>query len=131
VADRQPPPFSDGETAADLMLREPKTLPIDATVREARAVLDDPHVQLLLLVDDASFGGAITEIPRDADADAPARTFAGSDVATISPDAPAADAFARTFESPFRRVVVVDEDRTLRGLLCLNESRTRFCGRAR
>jgi hypothetical protein len=30
-----------------------------------------------------------------------------------------------------RRVIVLDEDTALLGLLCLNESRTRFCQTAR
>ena len=121
------PPYSVGETAADLMLRRPKTLPIDSTVRDVRAVLDNPHVQMVLLVDGESFGAAITEIPQDADPEVSARAYASSDVVTMSPAAAAEDAFARTAESPFRRVVVVGDDGTLLGLLCLNASRTHFC----
>ncbi|HVU76910.1 MAG TPA: CBS domain-containing protein [Gaiellaceae bacterium] len=126
MATRQPP-FAADETAADVMLREPKTLPVDATVREVRAELDNPHVQMVLLVDGASFGAAIVEIPPEADPDSPAGAFAWSDVPTISAQAPAADAFTRTTESPHRRIVVLDDDRTLLGLLCLNATRTNFC----
>jgi CBS-domain-containing membrane protein len=121
------PPYSAGETAADVMLGEPKALPIDATVREVRAVLDNPSVQMVLLVDGASFGAAITELPSEADPDAPAQAFAWPGVETISPDDPASDAFARSAASPYRRVVVVDDDRTLLGLVCLNAARTNFC----
>jgi CBS-domain-containing membrane protein len=123
------PAFTPGQTAADVMLRAPKTLPIDATVREVRAALENPHVQLVLLVDGASFGAAITEIPADADPEAPARTFDSPDVSTMPPETPAEEAFSRTAESPFRRIVVVDEDRALLGLLCLNETLTSFCRR--
>jgi CBS domain-containing protein len=119
--------FAPGQTAADLMLRDPKTLPIDATVRDVRAVLDDPKVQMVLLADGASFGAGITELPNDADPGAPARAFASPDVETMSPDDPAGEAFDRTNASPHRRVVVVDDDGKLLGLLCLNAARTHFC----
>ncbi len=121
------PPYSADETAADVMLGEPKSLPIDATVGEVRAMLDNPHVQMVLLADGPAFGAAITEIPPDADAAGPACAFAWADVETMAPDTPAAEAFARTAASPFRRVVVVDESRMLLGLLCLNPTRTHFC----
>jgi CBS domain-containing protein len=123
------PPYALDETAADVMLREPKTLPVDATVHEVRAELDDPHVQMVLLVDGGSFAAAIVDLPPDADPDSPARAFAWAEVPTIAPEASAAEAFTRTAESPHRRIVVLDDDRTLLGLLCLNASRTSFCRR--
>jgi len=126
VTDRQLA-SAPGETAADLMLRQPKTLPADATVREVRAVLDNPHVQLVLLADGVSFAAAITELPDDADPDAAARHYASSDVEALSPETPGEEAFARADASPFRRVVVVDDGGLLLGLLCLNASRTGFC----
>jgi hypothetical protein len=46
---------------------------------------------------------------------------------TIAADESAAEAFARSYESPNRRVLVLDEDGNLLGLLCLNVGRTRFC----
>lgn len=34
----------------------------------------------------------------------------------------------RTAANPHRRLVVIGDDEELLGLVCLNETRTRFCG---
>ena len=119
---------AEGRVAADLMLRNPKTLSADARVADAREILENPHVQMVLLTNGQTFVGALTELPGDALADQPALDFADPAPETIGPDAPAAEAFARTAANPHRRVIVVDDQARLHGLLCLNESRTRFCG---
>ena len=116
------------EVAADLMLRNPKTLAADATAAEVRELLANPKVQMVLLADGAAFKGAVTAIPADAEPTDPALAFADVSAATISPHAPAAEAFDRTAASPTRRVIVLDEERNLLGLLCLDPSLTRFCG---
>ena len=41
--------------------------------------------------------------------------------------ASADEAYARAAASPTRRVIVLDDDHNLLGLLCLNQSRTGFC----
>ena len=114
-------------TAADLMLREPKTLPGDASVEDVRGVLANPKVQLVLLADGDSFVGAVTAIPGDAPANAPARDYAETEPDTIAPTASSDEAFARATANPNRRVIVLDDDHRLLGLLCLNQSRTKFC----
>lgn len=116
------------EVASDLMLRDPKTLAADATVAEVRELLANPKVQMVLLADGTAFAGAVTAIPTDAEPTEPALAYADVSAATISPDAPAAEAFDRTAGSPTRRVIVLDEERNLLGLLCLDPSLTRFCG---
>ena len=50
-----------------------------------------------------------------------------TDAETISPRASQEEAFERAAASPNRRVIVLDEDANLLGLLCLDSSRTRFC----
>ena len=117
----------DGQVAADLMLREPKTLPGNATVAEVRAVLANPKVQMVLLADGTVFRGAITAIPDSAAPSEPAVDYAEADPETIAPEAPGPTAFERAFASPNRRVVVLGDDQELLGLLCLNQTRTRFC----
>jgi CBS domain-containing protein len=114
-------------TAADLMLRVPKSLPGDARVHEVREVLANPKVQLVLLADGEAFVGAVTEIPADAPTDAPARDYALAEPDTIAPTASEDEAFARASANPNRRVIVLDDDSRLLGLLCLNQSRTKFC----
>ena len=114
--------------AADLMLRNPKTLAAGAPVAEVREQLTSPKVQMVLLADDRAFKGAVTHVPADAAPSDPALDYADAEAETISPHAPADEAFERATASPSRRVMVLDDDRNLLGLLCLNSSRTGFCG---
>ena len=60
------PSGSRVQLAADLMLRNPKTLPVDAPVSEVRALLENPSVQMVLLADGQTFAGAIMDLPADA-----------------------------------------------------------------
>jgi CBS domain-containing protein len=114
-------------TAADLMLRKPKTLAGDASVAEVREQLANPKVQLVLLADGRAFRGAVAALPTDAAPTERAVTYAERDPETIPPDASEEEAFARAAASPGRRVVVLDDDHNLLGLLCLNARRTGFC----
>ena len=114
--------------AADLMLRNPKTLTAGASVAEARAQLASPKVQLVLLADGRAFKGAVTHVPPEASPDDRALDYVDTEVEVISPHASADEAFERAAASPTRRVVVLDDDHNLLGLLCLNPSRTGFCG---
>jgi hypothetical protein len=120
--------FAEPEVAADLMLRNPKTLAADATVAEVREQLDNPRVQMVLLADGEAFKGAVTRDPggRRPGRGRPRlrRRQRGDDLTHRA----GAEAFDRTAGSPSRRVIVLDEDRNLLGLLCLDPSLTRFCG---
>jgi CBS domain-containing protein len=114
-------------TAGDLMLREPKTLSGDASVAEARELLDNPKVQMVLLADGAAFKGAVTHLPAHAAPTDRALDYADDSSETISPDASEEQAFDCAAASANRRVIVLDDDRNLLGLLCLNAARTGFC----
>lgn len=116
-----------GLRAADVMLREPKTVPGNARVDEVRAQLANPKVQMVLLADGRRFVGAISAIPPNAADDGPAVAYADPSPETISSDASAESAYEQASASPHRRVIVLGPDAELVGLLCLNESRTRFC----
>lgn len=85
---------------------------------------------MVLIADGERFCGAVTELPADADDAAPALDYADTEPESLPPTATAEEAFARTAAHPNRRVVVLGEDRTLVGLVCLDETRTRFCGRS-
>jgi hypothetical protein len=124
------PVWSDRRVVADLMLRNPKTLPGNASVAEVQAVLDNPRVQLVLLADGERFRGAVTAVPDGADPRAAALDFADRSPVTIGPTESADAAFAAAAASPNRRAIVLDDRRNLLGLLCLNETLTRFCGAA-
>jgi CBS domain-containing protein len=118
---------ADAQVAADLMLREPKTLAGDVSVADVRAVLSNPKVQMVLLADGTRFVGAVTEIPADASDDEEAVAYADASPETIAPTATADEAWAQALDSPHRRVIVLDDEGTLHGLLCLNHKRTGFC----
>ena len=109
------------------MLPNPKTLTSAASVADVRELLASPKVQMVLLVDGGAFKGAVTHVPTDASPRDRAVTYVDADAATIAPYASADEAFERAAASPTRRVIVLDHDETLLGLLCLNPSRTGFC----
>lgn len=110
------------------MLRSPKTLAAEATVAEVREQFENPKVQMVLLVDGRAFAGAVTAIPAGAAPSDLARSYRDEAPETIRPDVPAEEAFERAAASSNRRVVVLDDEGNLLGLLCLNPSRTAFCG---
>ena len=114
-------------SVADLMLRDPKMLTAEASVAEVRQQLANPKVQMVLLADGRAFKGAVTHIPADASPRDRAVNYVDANAEFISPDASDDEAFERASASPNRRVIVLDEDDNLLGLLCLNQSRTKFC----
>jgi CBS domain-containing protein len=114
--------------AADLMLRNPKTLPAEASVAEVREQLANSRVEMVLLADGRTFKGAVTHVSPDAAPDDRALDHADTDPQVVSPQAPADEAFERAAASPNRRVIVLDDDRNLLGLLCLKRDRSGFCG---
>ena len=121
-------PGSELVVAADLMVVDPKTLGADASVAEVRDLLANPKVQMVLLIDGRAFKGAVTHVPPDAALGDRAIAYVDPRAETISPFASADEAFERAAASPNRRVIVLDDDQNLLGLLCLNPSRTGFCG---
>ena len=114
-------------SVADLMLRDPKTLTAEASVAEVREHLGTPKVQMVLLAEGRVFNGAVSLIPDGASPRDRGVNYADANVEFISPDASDDEAFERAAASPNRRVIVLDEDGNLLGLLCLNQSRTKFC----
>ncbi len=122
------PSIAESDRVTDVMLRDPKTVPWDATVAEVRDILAKPSVELLLLAEGKHFRGAIAHVPDNADPQSPARDFADLSPETISPTETAAVAFEMTARNPQRRVVVLDDDGILLGLVCVDRTLTRFCG---
>lgn len=115
-------------TVADVMLTRPKTVPADATVADLRRVLENPHVVSVLLVDGDRYAGSVA---REAVVDtlpvelaARALAVAGE---TIAPDAPMSEALGQLEASGGRRLVAIDPEGRLAGLLCLGSGRSAFC----
>jgi CBS-domain-containing membrane protein len=113
----------------DVMVTRPKTLPADATVADLRRLFENTHVISALLVDGAAFAGAVhrSAVPADAAGTMAARELARRDVPTAGPDTPVDEAMAMLDATGEFRVVVLDDDGGLAGLVCLDQPRTGFC----
>ena len=109
------------------MLRNPKILTAESSVAEVRQQLANPKVQMVLLADGPAFRGAVTHIPAEASPRDRAVNYVDPNAEVVSPRASDDEAFARAAASPNRRAIVLDDDGNLLGLLCLNQSRTKFC----
>jgi len=122
----------DGAVVGDVMLRHPKTLPANASLEQARAVLDDDHVHMVLLTDDTGVlvGTVVrTDLP-PAGTSGPAQAWSRLAGRVVSADQPVERTFRIPGRRAARRLAVVDRDGTLVGLLCLNRRRTGFCSEA-
>jgi CBS domain-containing protein len=84
---------------------------------------------MVILTDGRTFKGAVTALPIGAATTDLALLYSDESPDSIAPDAPADEAFERAAASPTRRLLVLDEDRNLLGLLCLDATGTRFCGK--
>ncbi|HEY7632150.1 MAG TPA: CBS domain-containing protein [Thermoleophilaceae bacterium] len=118
------------QAVGDVMIKRPKTLPVDATVGDVRKLFENGSVRTGLLVDDGRFRAAIERpnVPDSAADDARAIDFAFTPTAKVHPATPMSEAIALLDSESTRRLVVVDEDgETLRGLVALNSSRSGFC----
>jgi CBS domain-containing protein len=120
--------LDDTLTVADVMVRRPKTLPADVTVAEARTALEYEKVKILLLVAGERFEATISAIPREAGPDEAAVQYADEAPPLITEDASVADALEILDRRPNGRLVVLDEGRTLLGLVCLTSDGQEFCG---
>jgi CBS domain-containing protein len=117
-----------GLRVSDAMVAAPKTTPADATAAALGTLFANPHVLTALVVDGSRFVGVVQrDAPPAADDERPARALARRDVETIAPDAPLSEALARLDRQGSRRMVVVDRDDRLCGLLCLTADRSGFC----
>lgn len=120
-------------TVGEIMIARPKTSPSDITVGEVRrAFAQNGSNRVMLLVDGPTFVGAIDRAALDSRTpdDAPAVALATRDLATVTPATPLADAVKLLELEREPRLVVLDEDgRTLRGLLCFNPGSASFCVR--
>ncbi len=119
-------------TVGDVMIARPKTFRSDIAVGEVRRAFEQSSQRVVLLVDGATFQGAIDRDALDPNAPdtAAAVGFARRDVASVTPATPLADAVEILDRNREPRLVVLDEDgQTLRGLLCFNQSSASFCVR--
>jgi CBS domain-containing protein len=120
-----------GQRIREVMVRRPKTLPVDATVGDVRRKLENPSLRNVVLLDGTAFAGLVDrgQVPAEAPDSAPARQFAACDVPTATPDVPVPDVLAAMDAGQLSRLVVLDADgRTFAGLVCLDHTGEGFCG---
>ncbi len=117
---------------ADVVVRLPKTMSVDTPVRDARAALRDDHVHMLLLTDRGRLRGTLTrgDLPDHADDMATALPYAVIEGRTVGSDLPAEKARLLMISLGQRRLVVVDDQGALLGLLCLKRKLAGFCSDA-
>ena len=125
------PEIAEGAVVADVMLRDPKTLPAGATVGQVRELLERPSVQMVLLADAGVFTGAVTELPAGVADDEPAATVADPSPLALGPDESAATAFELAARLPHRRIVVLDEQPQVRQVAVRDRRRTGRAGEGR
>ncbi|MEV1122048.1 CBS domain-containing protein [Actinosynnema sp. NPDC049800] len=128
----QAPPELIGKTVGDVVVRRPKTLPVDASVDQARACFADDHVHLLLLTESGRLMGTLvrTDLPDNLDDTDLALPHSRVSGRTVPADMPAEEAYELLTTSGQRRRAVVDDNGTLMGLLCLKRRLTGFCSDA-
>jgi CBS domain-containing protein len=129
---QQTPPALIGHTVGDVLVRQPKTLPVDISVSQARACFTDDHVHLLLLTESGRLVGTLVRSDLRDDLDGTDLALPHSRMAgrTVPADMPAEQARELLVTSGERRRAVVDGNGALLGLLCLKRRLTGFCSDA-
>ena len=120
-------PFA-GRRVADAMVTRPHVHGRGTTLADARDILVDTHVHLLLLVEDGRLLGTVTRedlVP--APHDGPALAVATTAGRTVAPDVALDAAHDEMRAAGQRRRAVVTDTGELVGLLCLKRSGAGFC----
>jgi CBS domain-containing protein len=121
--------MSSQPTVSDVMITAPKTLPLDASIQQARDAFLDDHVHLLLITRGDLLHGTLTRADLDTALPAAALALgpATLDDRTTHPEEPIAPVHRRMVDLGQRRLAVVDSANSLLGLLCLKRDLTGFC----
>lgn len=116
-------------TVAEMMVRYPKVLPVDAVVDQVRAVFEDDRVHMVLLTRGSYLCGTVVrgDVPGTAPDVQKAVCFAHLKGRTVSATAPADAVLQWLVARQQRRLAVVDDGGLLVGLLCLKARGTGFC----
>jgi CBS domain-containing protein len=112
------------------MIGKPKSVSRDASVGDARILFANPKNRLLLVVDDDDlYVGHVLrgDVPESEPDEAPLLSHVRRECPTIGPDDSVADALPSASEAFDNRLVVVDDDGRLEGLLCLNKRDGYLC----
>ena len=117
-----------GPSAADVMLRGPRTVTPETTVAQARAEFENPRVRLLLVARGDAFVGVVTRdgLPEDADPDATLDALAGAGT-RVAPTDSVAHVVELLDTHATDRLPVVADDGAILGLVCFNRRHGHFC----
>lgn len=129
-ASRSPAPRSAAEpTVADAMLTAAKLCDPSATVEQVRSMFANEHLHAAVVVERGVLLCVIdlADLTDALDADTPVSRLGALSGRVISGDTPLDQAWRRMLDTNRRRLAVIDEAGTFRGLLCLKRSRAGFC----
>ena len=119
-------------TVAEVMVRYPKVLPIEAAVGQVRAVFEDDHVHMVLLTRGSFLCGTVIrgDVPDSATDAQKAICFAHLAGRTVPATVSTTVVLRSLVARQERRLAVVDNDGLLLGLLCFKARETGFCSDA-
>lgn len=119
-----------GRLVRDAMLSLVKVLPATATVGDVERFFDDDHVHLAVLADDDTVISTVTRqdlLAVSVPSGTPARELGTLADRVVGPDDGLDVVRDEMLARRQRRVVVVDADFGLRGLLCMKRRSQDFC----
>jgi CBS domain-containing protein len=126
---RNVPVADAGPLVADVMLRDPRTVPAATTVAEAREALANPRERMLLVTRDGRFAGAVPRdrISDDLDDGLTLEALLDEETPRVTPEEPSRRALELLDADESERLPVVEADGSLVGLVCFNRRRNVFC----
>jgi CBS domain-containing protein len=115
-------------TVGEVMISKPKTLPVTATVADARRLFENQSVRTALVVDDGRYAGELTRADVEGKDDATSiSAVTSSPPGTVAESDTVAAALERMDAAGTDRLAVVDPAGALRGLVCLSRSHGHLC----
>lgn len=126
----EPPDLAMAFLVSDAMITIPKVHPPDVALDEIRALFEDDHVLMALIV--AADGRLLTTIDRTdllaaGSGSTPVSQLGTLAGRTVGPSTNLSSATAKLLRDGKRRLAVVDGHGRLVGLLCLKRDGTGFC----
>jgi CBS domain-containing protein len=120
---------ADRLTVADVAVRHPKVLGVDATLSTAAAAFEDDHVHMVLLLDGEFLAGTIVRSDIAGQHARHQRAVLASRLhgRVFTAGTPLAEAIAVLRQHHQRRRAVINDRGELVGLLCLKRSSRGFC----
>lgn len=119
-----------GRPIAQAVTSRGRVLDRTHTAKDARSLLANPSVTVIPVLDEGSYLGAVdaSALGSDVPDSMPLAGLARPLIPTATASEPAEDAIVRLDRHGALRLVVLDDDaRTYRGIVCLRSDRERIC----